>query len=98
MSQTAEIPDMTATSGLCLFLYQAAFPANKMLFSASSKNFFFLENYQPSVGSLVVNAMGYTFEKTVQPPTLTQPAVKKLVERYYVLAEQTIRANSPLGW
>jgi len=40
MSQTAEIPDMTATSGLCLFLYQAAFPANKMLLSASSKNFF----------------------------------------------------------
>ncbi|KAL2008852.1 hypothetical protein VTN00DRAFT_7046 [Thermoascus crustaceus] len=35
--------------------------------------------------------MGYTFKKTVWPATPIDPAVKKLIERYYVLAD----TNSP---
>lgn len=35
--------------------------------------------------------MGYTFEKTVWPATPIDPAVKELIERYYVLAD----TNSP---
>jgi hypothetical protein len=31
--------------------------------------------------------MSYTFEKTVWPPQAIDPAIKHLVERYYILAD-----------